>query len=163
MYCNPCKYKNIDQIKIYNTVVDECYKCNYCSIPFDEYINFILDAIISNHFSNINIFTIIDTLSNRDQNKYSMIMDYFLISAQNLKETNNICRICGEKLYEIKKDKNFSIYICKNCSNVFFEKEKFKSYLKKKIKIINRYYYFINIKERFLRLIKKGSKNNVKE
>lgn len=161
MFCDFCKYENINHIKLYNTIVDECSKCEYCSISLSNYFDFINDIIISNHFLGINIFTIIDMLPRKHQIKYQMLYECFSINLNELNETNRKCRICGEYLFEIKKSNNFSLYICKNCMNVFFNKEKIKEYVEEKIKFIHKYYYFIIIRKRFLQLIERRGKNNV--
>lgn len=162
MFCNPCKYKKINHIKFYNTVIAECNNCEFASISILDYQNLINDAIISNNFLRINIFTIIDTLSLKDQKKYQFLNNYFAIDMLKSIKTKEICRICGENLYKIKKDKNFSLYFCETCMTVYFNKKEFKKYIEKCIKFINKFYYFIIIKERFLHLFKEG-KNNVKK
>lgn len=164
MYCNLCKYEDITQIKLYDNIVDSCSKCDYCTISINDYSNFIKMAIIKNGFLNINIFTIIDMLSIKEQHQYEMLINSFDISNLNdFKETTNKCRICCGKLFEIKKDNNFSLFLCENCLNVYFQKNEFKKYMEKRIKLILKFYYFIYIKERFLHLIGKEGKNNVEE
>lgn len=155
MFCNPCKYEKINQIKLYDFIVDECSECEYCSIPVIEYFNFIRMVIIKYHFLNISILTDIDILPKHLKNKYQMLFECFSINLNNLFESNYQCRICGEDFYEIKKDKNFSLYFCQNCMNIFFNKKDFKKYVEKEIKFINKFYYFIYMKERFLQLFKK--------
>lgn len=162
MFCNPCKYKKINRIKFYNTILEECDDCEFASISIIDYPNFIKNAIIFNNFLGINVFTIIDTLPFKDQTKYELLNKCFFIDLSKANKTNNICRICNEKLYEIKKDKNFSLYFCETCMTVFFNRKEFKKYIEKNIKFINKFYYFIIIKKRFLHLFK-GGKNNVKK
>ena len=163
MYCNLCKYEDITQIKLYDNIVDSCSKCDYCTISIGDYFNFIKMAIIKNGFLNINVFTIIDTLPIKEQQQYEMLMESFSINEDDFEKTTNKCRICSGQLFEIKKDNDFSLFFCENCLNVYFQKNEFKKYVEKRIKFILKFYYFIYIKERFLHLIRKEGKNNVKK
>ncbi len=163
MYCkDSCEYKNIKKIILHNFVLDICDKCNYCSISISEYFDFLNQVIISNHLFNINLFTIVDAIPKNEQNKYNDFLNYFLINLNHLKKCEKYCRICGDILSEEKKSKNFSIYFCNNCMHVYFEKNLFNKYLKKKIKIFNNFYFLIYMYKRFLQLFKRG-KNNVKK
>lgn len=163
MYCNSCEYKNITQIKFYDYGVDSCSKCGYCTISISDYFNFIRMSIIKEGFLNLNVFSIIDMLPIKQQHQYEILSDSFNIDLAELEETNKKCRICGEPLFKIKKNENFSLYFCEHCLNVYFQKNEFKKYLENRIKFILKFYYFIYIKERFLRLFTKEGKNNVKE
>ena len=163
MYCNTCKYKNINNVRLYDYILSECEECGYCSISLNDYKNFINSAIIYNHFLNITIFTIIDTLPKNLQKKYYILLKDLDLDFDNYVKTNNKCRICGEHLFEIKKSNHFSFLFCEYCLNIYFNKKQFKEYIEKRIKFINKFYYLIIIKERFLQLFKKEGKNNVKK
>jgi hypothetical protein len=155
--CNHCEIKQLKTILFHEFEFQKCYQCDYIRIFEKDFENFIHKILNEYNIGNIKRY---DSFFNCNDYEQKMINDFYNVFNE-LKtfDRNSVsekaCDICLEPLYHFYFYKKFHVYICADCSSIYFLQKEFNEFIELIISEIKRKNHLLFLKVKFKNKIRK--------